>query len=402
MNHHSCGVSLELPVALQGFEAVHLNHFHSCYGLPFAWPKSHDLASEWILVTQLALLRQLLLELLNLVLLGIQQGIAPSAFCINRLLFLVVQSTLSFDEFLHGFSSEAQDKLIKTLGKVFAIKNFFHLLGCRISLHYFRLVGLLWSAINLTIQIKWCLTLWHSVAPTVWAFFITDHVFKLCISIWYWRFAYALSCHWSCIRCLNLGYLVIGWRSFRSQVSGLLGAYRHTIVILVSLWNCTYFCHRRTSIASATSHLLLLPGSLVRLHIFCILIFFWVLQLILTLFWNTIHRNSLFSSWANCGNWSWTITWWFDIVKSLSCRFFGPRGVDLLRCSLRTSHLFGSTAYINFRNIGLDLLRSKRWKFRVVAHLALSNSVCSLALKVGCLWCLYTAWVKIWDYVIHV
>jgi prophage tail gpP-like protein len=58
---------------------------------------------------KLGLNGKLLFQLLDFALLCVQEGVAAPAFGIDALLFLIVETTFGFDEFLHGLSSEIQD-----------------------------------------------------------------------------------------------------------------------------------------------------------------------------------------------------------------------------------------------------------------------------------------------------
>lgn len=81
---------------------------------------------------ELGLSGELLLQLFDFTLLRVQERVAAPALCIDALLLLIVETTLSFDEFLHGLGPEIQDELIKALREVLIIESVFHVVhGCK-------------------------------------------------------------------------------------------------------------------------------------------------------------------------------------------------------------------------------------------------------------------------------
>lgn len=131
----------EFAVLFECAEAPHLDDFHSCEGLSLAGPESHDLASQRVFLGQLALGGELLLELFDLALLGVQQGVAPPALRVDVLLLLIVEAALGFDEFLHGLRSEIKNQLVKSLGEVLIVQCLLHLVHCGEGRHGQRLRG---------------------------------------------------------------------------------------------------------------------------------------------------------------------------------------------------------------------------------------------------------------------
>ena len=82
------GIFVELVVVFESPEALHLGDLHPGQSLPLAGPQRHDFASEGVLVAHLGLLGKLLLQSFDLILFGVEEGVAPPPLGINGLLFL--------------------------------------------------------------------------------------------------------------------------------------------------------------------------------------------------------------------------------------------------------------------------------------------------------------------------
>ena len=322
---HSFWILLKLPIVLQWFEAVHLHDFHSSHGLPFTWPERHDLGSEGVLFAELRFLSELLLKLLYLTLLRIEQGVAPSALCIDWLLFLVAQPALGLDEFLHGFCAEAQNQLVKTLSEVFAIENLLHFLGCckcrqsfwlSIWRHwYLRCINFRTPAASILVEVKWS---WRSIylnlLIVVFDLIILDNVFEHGIPIWRCWLGIALASSGCAIGCRNLRGRIIDEGSLRSYMGCLLCAHGRAMPVSIqeSFKRC-HFWHLLIAFLSL-SHVLL-PCCLIRLNIFDVLIFYGAFQMR----WfrgHALFRALCRASWTfrcNCRGRS-AIAWRFDIV----------------------------------------------------------------------------------------